>query len=99
MTTRDDTGLSGDVSLHADVETYYQDGAWHTRRCDSPDPFASGASRIRLIAIGVEVARWNGLCHIIRDIDGTIVEFNRYTTGPYPSRSPVASTRQEPVRR
>jgi hypothetical protein len=31
------------------------------------------------------VARWNGLCHIIRDIDGDIVEFNRYVTGPYGS--------------
>lgn len=93
MTTRDDTGLSGDVSLHADVETYHQNGAWHTRRCDSPEPFASGPSRVRLIAIGVEVARWNGLCHIIRDIDGTVAEVNRYTTGPYPSRSPVTTTR------
>jgi len=93
MTTRDDTGLDADVSLHADVETYYQNGMWHTRRCDSSDPFASGPSRVRLIAIGVEVARWNGLCHIIRDIDGTVVELNRYTTGPYPSRSPITSNR------
>ncbi len=93
MTTRDDTGLGGDVSLHADVETYYLNGTWHTRRCDSPEPFASGPSRIRLIAIGVEVARWNGLRHIIRDTDGTVAEVNRYTTGPYPSRSPLTAGR------
>ncbi|WP_350275833.1 hypothetical protein [Kribbella sp. HUAS MG21] len=92
MTTRNGTP-DDDVSLHADVETYYQNGLWHTRRCDSPDPFASGQSRARLIAIGVEVARWNGLCHIVRDINGTVVELNRYTTGPYPSRAPAGSTR------
>jgi len=75
--------------LHSNVETYYQDGRWHTRRCDSDEPFASGASRLRLIAIGVEVARWNGLRHLIRDADGTIAEVNTYLVGPYPSRSPA----------
>lgn len=81
------------VSLHADVETDLKDGSWHTRRCDFPEPFASGPRRVRMIAIGVEIARWNGLRHIIRDTDGNVVEINRYTTGPYPSRSPVSSTR------
>ncbi|MEU8226131.1 hypothetical protein [Kribbella sp. NPDC048915] len=91
MTTYEAAASEDGNELHADVETYYQNGAWHTRRCDCPDPFASGPSRVRLIAIGVEVARWNGLCHIIRDIDGTIAEVNRYATGPYPSRSPVGT--------
>ncbi|TCC30794.1 DUF2188 domain-containing protein [Kribbella speibonae] len=93
MTTREAPTPDDSILLHADVETYYENGAWHTRRCDSPDPFASGPSRVRLIAIGVEVARWNGLCHIIRDADGTIAEVNRYAAGPYPSRSPVAGGR------
>jgi len=79
--------------LHADVETYHQGGTWYTRRCDSPEPFASGASRLRLIAIGVEVARWNGLRHIIRDPDGTVAEINTYLTGPYPSRTPTGHHR------
>ncbi|TCN31185.1 hypothetical protein EV644_12960 [Kribbella orskensis] len=93
MTTRTDNASDTAVELHADVETYYDNGTWHTRRCDSAEPFASGASRVRLIAIGVEVARWNGLRHIIRDTDGNIVEVNRYVTGPYPSRSPVTRER------
>jgi hypothetical protein len=76
--------------LHADVETYHRDGRWHTRRRDSLEPFASGANRLRMIAIGVEVARWNGLRHVIRHTDGTIAEVNTYLTGPYPSRSPVS---------
>jgi hypothetical protein len=93
MTTRRRHGSGSAVELHADVETYYENGTWHTRRRDSAEPFASGANRIQLIAIGVEVARWNGLCHVIRDTDGTIVEVNRYVTGPYPSRSPVTRVR------
>jgi hypothetical protein len=92
-TSRDATTTDDVIELHADVETYYQNGAWHTRRCDASEPFASGQNRTRLIAIGVEVARWNGLCHIIRDADGTVVELNRYATGPYPSRSPTISSR------
>jgi hypothetical protein len=42
-----------------DVETYSSAGKWHTRRCDSAEPFASGPSRLPQIAVGVEVARWN----------------------------------------
>ena len=89
MTTCKDDEADTARELHADVETYFENGAWHTRRCDSAEPFASGASRSRMIAIGVEIARWNGLCHIIRDLEGHIVEVNRYVTGPYPSRSPA----------
>ncbi len=46
-----------------------------------------------MIAVGAEVARWNGLRHIIWDTDGTIVEVDAYVAGPYPSRSPVSRTR------
>lgn len=62
------------------VETYYRDGAWHTRRTDCPDPFASGPAREHLITVGYEVARWNALPHIIRRTDGTIAEINNYVT-------------------
>ncbi|TDD50056.1 hypothetical protein E1263_31295 [Kribbella antibiotica] len=81
------------AEIHADIETYYANGVWCTRRCDTADPFASGVSRIRMIAVGVEVARWSGLCHVIRNADGTVAEVNRYITGPYPARSPVSSIR------
>ena len=94
MTTYDGVGLAIGAEIHADIETYCDHGVWCTRRCDSPEPFASGDSRTRMIAIGVEVARWNGLCHVIRDADGTVVEVNRYVTGPYPARSPAVSSRR-----
>lgn len=92
MTTRSEKG-AGD--LHLGVETYFDGDRWHTRRSDSDEPFASGYSRARMIAVGVEVARWNGLRHIIRDADGWVVESNEYVTGPYPSRSPVSSSRMQ----
>lgn len=76
--------------LEAEVETYFGDGQWHTRRGDCAKPFASGASREHLIAIGVEVARWNGFRHVIRDVDGNLVEISLYDHGPYPSRSPIS---------
>ncbi|MFK4084809.1 hypothetical protein ACI2LF_11905 [Kribbella sp. NPDC020789] len=79
------------AEIHAEIETYYANGTWCTRRCDTAEPFASGDSRSRMIAIGVEVARWNGLCHVIRNIDGSVAEINRYITGPYPARSPAVS--------
>lgn len=65
----------------ATIETYFRDGAWHTGRSDCPRPFASGSRRDRLISVGVDVARWNALPHIIRDADGAVAEVNVYVTG------------------
>jgi hypothetical protein len=70
------------AAVDATVETYFRDGSWHTRRGDCSRPFASGVRRERLITVGVEVARWNGVPHIIRDADGAIVEVNQYITAP-----------------
>ena len=60
------------------IETYYCGGAWHTRRDDCTRPYASGLGREELITVGVDVARWNGLRHVIRDPNGAIVEVNVY---------------------
>ena len=94
MTMYDGAWPAIDGEISADVETYYDNGMWCTRRSESLEPFAAGDSRSRMIAIGVEVARWNGLCHVIRDADGTVVEVNTYVTGPYPARSPARSVRR-----
>lgn len=53
------------------VETYYDDGNWHSRRHDSDRPFASGDVRVEQIAVGAEVARWNQVRHIVRHRDGS----------------------------
>jgi len=69
-----------------DVETYFEDGSWRTRRQDSKAPFASGPSRQQMIAAGAEVARWNQVRHIIRDRDGTVAEVNTYGSAGLPAR-------------
>lgn len=88
MTTNTDPNSSAVGEI--EVETYYFSGVWHSRRGDCAQPFASSRSRDRMIAAGAEVARWNGLHHIIRDTAGTIVEVDKYVLGPYPSRSPAS---------
>lgn len=65
MTTHKESPIARE--LHAEIETYYQHGTWYNRRHDCDQPFASGESREQLIAIGVEVARWNSLRHVVRD--------------------------------
>jgi hypothetical protein len=76
------TQLESDPFVDVDiaVETYYRGGSWHSRRGDCIQPFASGSGREELITVGVEVARWNGLRHVIRDTAGAIVEVNIYVT-------------------
>lgn len=54
---------------------------WKNRRLDCDRPFSTGGPRLRQLAIGAEVARWNEARHIIRDTDGTIVEINIYGSG------------------
>ncbi len=78
----------------AEVETYYEKGVWKSRRLDCDQPFSTGGSKLWQLAAGAEVARWNGSCHIVRDIDGTIVETNIYGSGPYPHRSPIKTVRR-----
>ncbi|HEY0618036.1 MAG TPA: DUF2188 domain-containing protein [Kribbella sp.] len=76
-----------------DIETYCEDGVWKNRWLDSRQPFSTGTSRRRQLAIGAEAARWNQARHVIRDADGAIREINVYAAGPYPSRSPIRTIR------
>jgi hypothetical protein len=78
----------------ADIETYYENGVWKSRRLDCDQPFSSGGSLQRQLAEAAEVARWTGVRHIVRDTDGTIVETNIYGSGPYPHRSPIKTVRR-----
>jgi hypothetical protein len=56
------------------IETYYADGAWHSRRHDADAPFASDEDKLDQIAAGTQVARWNNLPHIVRTRTGAIAE-------------------------
>jgi hypothetical protein len=81
------------MSASGDVESYSENGVWKNRRLDCDRPFSTGGPKLRQLAIGAEVARWNEARHIIRDTDGTIVEINVYGSGPYPHRSPTKTIR------
>jgi hypothetical protein len=76
-----------------DVETYYEDGVWKNRRGTTGEPFSTGDSLRRQVAIGAEVARWAQSKHLIRDAEGNLVEINIYGSGPYPPRSPIKTVR------
>ncbi|HEY3001905.1 MAG TPA: DUF2188 domain-containing protein [Kribbellaceae bacterium] len=71
------------------VETYHDVGVWKSRRHDCTQPFATGASRQRLIAIGAEVARWNQVPHVIRDTGGAVIEVNSYSSYPVVPKRPA----------
>lgn len=74
------------------VETYCTDGVWMSRRSHTDQPFSSGGSMSREIAIAAEVARWAQTTHVIRNADGTVAEIDTYGAGPYPHRSPTRHT-------
>ena len=56
------------------IETYYRNGAWHSRRYDSEVPFSTSRDELDQIALGSQVARWNRLPHIVRTTAGEIAE-------------------------
>ena len=72
MTTAPVTNTTGQPDRY--IETSYANGTWHRRRNDSAIPFASGPDELEQIALGVQVARWNRLPHIVRTRTGAISE-------------------------
>jgi hypothetical protein len=67
-----------DLLTDTHVETYCENGVWKSRRNDSDEPFSAGGSRLRQIAAGAEVARWNQCRHVVRDPDGSLAEETVY---------------------
>jgi hypothetical protein len=65
-----------------DVETYHQDGAWHSRIEGESEPFASGGTKVQQVAQGRERARADKVEHIIKDLNGRIAERNTYGHDP-----------------
>ena len=56
------------------VETYEQDGAWHSRVVGHPRPFASGGTMDEQIEIGRERALAESAEYVLHDEDGRVVE-------------------------
>ncbi|GAA1808124.1 hypothetical protein GCM10009795_061680 [Nocardioides hankookensis] len=60
------------------IETYCEDGEWRNRmRGREPLPGTYGG-QAAAVEVGRDEARIRGVAHVIRRIDGTVAERNRY---------------------
>ena len=65
-----------------DVETYHQDGAWHSRIQGETAPFHTSETKAAETETGRAEARKRKVEHIIKNLDGTIGERNTYGHDP-----------------
>ena len=71
---------------NGDVETYYENGEWKSRRQGSGRAFARGGTKAEQTATGREAAQRDQVEHIIKTQDGTIGERNSYGNDPHPPK-------------
>lgn len=60
------------------VETYFKDGRWWNSVGPGGPPCGECQTREAAVAVGRDEARVRGVQHVVRDVDGTVVERNRY---------------------
>lgn len=66
-----------------DIETYHENGRWHSRREGTGEaPFSSSATKDEAVRAGRDRARELKVEHIIKNMDGTIAEKNSYGNDP-----------------
>jgi Uncharacterized protein conserved in bacteria (DUF2188) len=70
----------------ADIETYYDDGQWKSRREGSQRAFAVGGNKAEQTSHGREAALRDDVEHMIKKMDGSIGEKNSYGDDPYPPK-------------
>ena len=68
--------------MQGDVETYHENGAWHSRIQGQVEPFATGGTKDEQVAKGRQRAQADKVEHIIKKEDGTIGERNSYGNDP-----------------
>lgn len=61
-----------------DIETFYEDNVWKSRREGSAEVFGAGDSKEDAVAKGRDAAMQEGVEHIIRNQNGQIGERNDY---------------------
>ncbi|MFC0623308.1 hypothetical protein [Kribbella deserti] len=72
-----------------DIETYYEAGVWKCRRAQAAEPFATGADKDEILALGATVARWCGVDHLVVNADGVLIEQNSYRNMGQPPVDPL----------
>lgn len=65
-----------------DIETFYEDNVWKSRREGSDEVFGAGDTKEEAIAKGRDAAMRDGVEHIIRNQNGQIGERNDYRVNP-----------------
>ncbi|NLS11237.1 DUF2188 domain-containing protein [Nesterenkonia sp. MY13] len=66
-----------------DVETYHQDGQWHSRiEGEGSAPFHTSETKFDEVGAGRDEARRRKVEHIIKNLDGTIGQRNSYGHDP-----------------
>ena len=68
--------------MQSDIETYYEDGTWKSKREGNERAFGTGGSKEEAVAHGREAAQKDHVEHIIKNQDGTISVKNSYGNDP-----------------
>jgi Uncharacterized protein conserved in bacteria (DUF2188) len=68
------TGRGSNDMTSAEVETYYEQGAWKNAVVPGEDLGGPYPSRDEAVAAGREAARERGVDHVVRDEEGTVVD-------------------------
>jgi Uncharacterized protein conserved in bacteria (DUF2188) len=69
-----------------DIETYYDNGEWKSKREGSSRAFDVGGTKAEQQATGAAAARKDKVEHVIKKQDGTIGEKNSYGNDPNPPK-------------
>ena len=70
----------------ANIETYNEGGEWKSRRTGNTRAFATGGTKAEQQAQGREVAKRDGVEHIIKNLDGQIGQKNSYGNDDSPPK-------------
>ncbi|TSD62815.1 DUF2188 domain-containing protein [Aeromicrobium piscarium] len=65
-----------------DIDTYYEDGTWKSRRQGSSRAFSAGGTKAEQQANGRAAAKRDEVEHFIKKKDGTIGAKNSYGNDP-----------------
>ena len=77
---------TGRTMDHSDIETYFEDGQWKNKAQASERPSSSHGTKSDASRVGLEIARYRGVDHIIKNEDGTIGARNNYRSEPHPPK-------------
>jgi hypothetical protein len=67
------------------IETYYEDGRWRNKAYGGECASSTHATKGEASLVGLTIARYRGVDHVIRNQDGTVATRVSYRNEPYPT--------------